>query len=54
VHAVAAMANLAEMVEGGTQSRMLKAGCLRPLLNLADSPEPEVWFAPAWLGLCSQ
>ena len=41
-HAVACMANLAEMVEGRTQRRMLDDGCLRPLLNLATSQEAEV------------
>ena len=42
IHACACMANLAEMVEGRTQRRMLEEGCLRPLLNLATSPHAEV------------
>ena len=36
-HAIACMANLAEMVEGRTQKRMLDDGCLRPLLSLANA-----------------
>ncbi len=39
IHAVAAMANIAEMVEGRTQKRMIEEGCIRPLLRLVDSPE---------------
>ena len=42
IHACACMANLAEMVEGRTQRRMLEEGCLRPLLNLATNPHVEV------------
>ena len=38
VHAVAAMANIAEMVEGRTQKRMVEEGCVKPLLRLVDSP----------------
>ena len=42
IHSCACIANLAEMVEGRTQRRMLEEGCLRPLLNLASSTQPEV------------
>ena len=49
IHAVACMANLAEMVEGRTQSRMLDDGCLRPLLSLATSQEAEVSNLPGKL-----
>jgi Armadillo/beta-catenin-like repeat len=35
IHAISAMANIAEMVEGRTHSRMIEEGCLRPLLRLA-------------------
>lgn len=38
IHAVAAMANIAEMVEGRTQKRMIEEGCIKPLLGLVDSP----------------
>lgn len=39
IHAVAAMANIAEMVEGRTQKRMIEEGCIKPLLGLVDSPD---------------
>lgn len=39
IHAVAAMANIAEMVEGRTQQRMIEEGCIKPLLRLVDSPD---------------
>ena len=37
IHAIAAMANIAEMVEGRTQKRMIEEGCVKHLLRLADS-----------------
>lgn len=39
IHAVAAMANIAEMVEGRTQKRMIEEGCIKPLLRLVDSAD---------------
>lgn len=39
IHAVAAIANIAEMVEGRTQKRMIEEGCIKPLLRLVESPE---------------
>lgn len=39
IHAVAAIANIAEMVEGRTQKRMIEEGCVKPLLALVDSPD---------------
>ena len=42
IHATAALANMAEMVEGRTQDRMLEEGVLKPLLLLTDSSNPEV------------
>lgn len=39
IHAVAAIANIAEMVEGRTQKRMIEEGCIKPLLALVDSPD---------------
>lgn len=39
IHAVAAMANIAEMVEGRTQKRMIDEGCVKSLIQLVSSPE---------------
>lgn len=39
VHAAAAMATIAEMVEGRTQKRMIEEGCVKALLHLIDSPD---------------
>ena len=41
-HASAALANIAEMVEGRTQDRMLEEGVLKPLMRLAESDDAEV------------
>lgn len=41
-HACACLANLAEMVEGRTQRRLIDEGCLRYVLLLANSPDAEV------------
>lgn len=40
--ACAAIANIAEMVEGRTQERMIDEGILRPLLRLTESDDPEI------------
>lgn len=37
LHAVCALANIAEMVEGRTHERMIEEGVMKPLLRLADS-----------------
>ena len=42
LHSVAALANIAEMVEGLTQQRMIEEGVLRPLMRLADSKNNEI------------
>lgn len=39
VHAAAAIANIAEMVEGRTQKRMIEEGCVKAVLRLVDSPD---------------
>ena len=41
-HASAALANIAEMVEGRTQDRMIEEGVLKPLMRLAESDDAEV------------
>lgn len=46
IHSVAAMANIAEMVEGRTQKRMIEEGCIKPLLGLVDSPD----VRRTWIG----
>ena len=46
IHAVAAMANIAEMVEGRTQKRMIEEGCIKPLLGLVDSPDVSALRCP--------
>jgi vacuolar protein 8 len=42
VHACAALANMAEMVEGRTQERMIEEGVLKPLMRLTESSSLEV------------
>jgi hypothetical protein len=42
LHAVCAIANMAEMVEGRTHRHMIDEGCLRPLLRQADGGDAEV------------
>ena len=41
-HASAALANIAEMVEGRTQERMIEEGSLKPLMRLADSKDADI------------
>ena len=41
-HASAALANIAEMVEGRTQDRMIEEGVLKPLMRLAESHDVDV------------
>lgn len=48
MHAAAALANMAEMVEGRTHDRMIEEGVLKPLMRLADSQEAEVKSGEKW------
>lgn len=42
LHAVCALANIAEMVEGRTQERMIEEGVMKVLIRLSDSKNTEI------------
>eukprot|EP00981_Chlorochromonas_danica_P000358 scaffold90_cov163-Ochromonas_danica.AAC.13 len=42
LHAICALANIAEMVEGRTQERMIEEGVMKVLIRLADSKSTEI------------